>query len=61
MGNHNLGKSQNVCTCLLTWEEIVRLYRLTLSTPARNVQPHYNICPPDPVDVVVSAALLPPG
>jgi putative SOS response-associated peptidase YedK len=41
-------------TYLLTWEEIVRLYRLTLDTPARNVQARYNICPTTPVDVVIS-------
>jgi hypothetical protein len=57
MGNRNLGKSQNVRPLHLPSDlgRIVRLYRLTLDTPARNVQPHYNICPTDPVDVVVSA------
>jgi putative SOS response-associated peptidase YedK len=39
----------------VTWEEIVRLYRLTLDVPARNVQPRYNICPTTPVDVVLSS------
>ncbi len=38
----------------MTWEEIVRLYRITRDQPPRNVQPHYNICPTDPVDVVVA-------
>ena len=33
-----------------TWEELVRLYRLT-STPA-NIQPSYNVCPTDTVDTV---------
>jgi len=42
-------------TYKLTWEEIVRLYRLTLDTPARNIQPRYNICPTTPVDVVAAA------
>src|SRR5262245_14470408 len=37
----------------LTWPEIVRLYRLPLDLPARNTQARYNICPTDPVDVVV--------
>jgi len=34
-----------------TWEELHRLYRLR--QPARNVRPQYNICPTDPVDVVI--------
>jgi putative SOS response-associated peptidase YedK len=34
-----------------TWEELHRLYRLT--QPARNVRPQYNICPTDPVDVII--------
>src|SRR5262245_49447101 len=33
-----------------TWEELMRLYRLT-STPA-NIQPSYNVCPTDTVDTV---------
>jgi putative SOS response-associated peptidase YedK len=36
----------------LTWEEIVRLYRLTIQAPPHNLPPRYNICPADPVDVV---------
>jgi putative SOS response-associated peptidase YedK len=36
----------------LTWEEIVRLYRLTIQAPPHNLPPRYNICPTDPVDVV---------
>ena len=35
------------------WPEIVRLYRLPLDTPARNTEPRYNVCPTDPIDVVV--------
>jgi putative SOS response-associated peptidase YedK len=34
-----------------TWEELSRLYRLT--QPARNVRPQYNICPTDPIDVIM--------
>ena len=34
-----------------TWEKLHRLYRLT--QPARNLRPRYNICPTDPVDVIV--------
>ena len=41
-------------TARMTWEEIVRLYRITRDQPPRNVQPRYNVCPTDPVDVVVS-------
>ena len=37
----------------LTWPEIVKLYRLPLDLPARNTQARYNICPTDPVDVVI--------
>jgi putative SOS response-associated peptidase YedK len=36
----------------LTWEEIARLYRLTIKAPPHNLPPRYNICPTDPVDVV---------
>jgi putative SOS response-associated peptidase YedK len=41
-------------THLLTWAEIVRLYRLTLDQPARNIQQRFNVCPTTPVEVVVS-------
>jgi putative SOS response-associated peptidase YedK len=37
----------------LTWEELMRLYRLTLDQPARNTQARYNVCPTDPVDTVI--------
>ena len=37
----------------LTWEEIVRLYRLPPDARPRNVKARYNICPTDPVEVVV--------
>ena len=36
----------------LTWAEIVALYKLGLPAPPHNLQPRYNICPTDPVDVV---------
>lgn len=42
-------------TYTLTWEELVRLYRLTLDQPARNTQPRYNVCPTDPIDAIVAA------
>jgi len=40
-------------TYKLTWEELVRLYRLTLDQPPRNTQARYNVCPTDPIDTVV--------
>jgi putative SOS response-associated peptidase YedK len=40
-------------TYKLTWPEIVKLYRLSLDTPARNTQPRYNICPTTTIDTVV--------
>jgi putative SOS response-associated peptidase YedK len=40
-------------TYKLTWEEIVRLYRLTLDQPARNTQARYKVRPTDPVDTIV--------
>ena len=40
-------------TYTLTWEELVRLSRLTADQPARNTQARYNVCPTDPVDTVV--------
>jgi putative SOS response-associated peptidase YedK len=42
-------------TYKLTWAEIVKLYRLTLDQPARNTQPHYNICPTTTIDTIVSS------
>jgi putative SOS response-associated peptidase YedK len=38
-------------TQLYSWPELVALYRLTM--PPVNLQPSYNICPTDPVDVVL--------
>ena len=40
---------------LLTWEEIVALYRLTLDQPARNTQARYNVCPTTTIDTIVGA------
>jgi putative SOS response-associated peptidase YedK len=42
-------------TYKLTWAEIVKLYRLTLDQPARNMQPRYNICPTTTIDTIVSS------
>ena len=36
-------------SCKLTWDELVRLYRLTLDQPPRNTQARYNVCPTDPI------------
>jgi putative SOS response-associated peptidase YedK len=38
-------------TQLYSWPELVALYRLTM--PPVNLQPSYNVCPTDPVDVVL--------
>jgi putative SOS response-associated peptidase YedK len=40
-------------TYRLTWPEIVKMYRLTLDTLARNTQPRYNICPTTTIDTVI--------
>ena len=39
-------------TVKMTWAEIVAIYRLTLDRPPHNLQPRYNVCPTDPIDVV---------
>jgi putative SOS response-associated peptidase YedK len=36
-----------------TWQEIHALYRLTVPPAIPNMQPSYNVCPTDPVDVVL--------
>ena len=36
----------------LTWAEIVALYRLNLPAHPHNLQPKFNGCPADPIDVV---------
>lgn len=36
----------------MTWAEIVTLYKLTLDRPPHNLQPLFNVCPTDPIDVV---------
>jgi putative SOS response-associated peptidase YedK len=42
-------------TRLYTWSELVALYQLAMPATPSNLQPRYNVCPTDPVDVVVSA------
>ena len=39
-------------TVKMTWAEIVELYKLTLDRPPHNLQPRFNVCPTDPIDVV---------
>jgi putative SOS response-associated peptidase YedK len=34
-----------------TWDELVALYRLTM--PSVNTQPSYNVCPTDPIEVIL--------
>jgi putative SOS response-associated peptidase YedK len=41
-------------TYKLTWEEIVRLYRLTLDQPAQNTRARYNVCPTTTIDTIVA-------
>ena len=40
-------------TYKLTWEEIVRLYQLTLEQPPVNTQARFNVCPTTTIDTVV--------
>jgi putative SOS response-associated peptidase YedK len=35
-----------------TWEQLVALYRLTM--PPVNTQPSYNVCPTDPIDMILA-------
>jgi putative SOS response-associated peptidase YedK len=42
-------------TYLLTWEQIVRLYRLTLVQPARNTRARYNVCPTTTIDTITAS------
>ena len=41
-------------TYKLTWEEIVRLYRLTLDQAPVNTRARYNVCPTTTIDTIVS-------
>jgi putative SOS response-associated peptidase YedK len=44
-------------TYLLTWEQIVRLYRLTLDQPAQNTRARFNVCPTTTIDTICSSGL----
>jgi putative SOS response-associated peptidase YedK len=39
-------------TAKMTWADIVALYWLALHRPPHNLQPRYNVCPTDSIDVV---------
>jgi putative SOS response-associated peptidase YedK len=41
-------------TVKATWAELIALYRLRMAAPPHNLQPRYNVCPADPVDVVTA-------
>jgi putative SOS response-associated peptidase YedK len=41
-------------TYTLTWEEIVRLYRLTLDQPPQNTRARHNVCPTTTIDAIVA-------
>ena len=47
------GKMCGRSTYRLTWEEIVRLYQLTLGQPAQNTRARYNVCPTTTIDTIV--------
>jgi putative SOS response-associated peptidase YedK len=38
---------------MYTWEELIRLYRLTVPNAIPNLQPRYNVCPTTTIDAVV--------
>jgi putative SOS response-associated peptidase YedK len=38
---------------MYTWEELIRLYRLTVPNVISNLQPSYNVCPTTTIDAVV--------
>ncbi len=40
-------------THLYTWAQLHALYMLTIGTPPHNFEESYNVCPTDPVDVIV--------
>src|SRR5271154_883836 len=40
-------------TYKLTWEEIARLYRLTLDQPPQNTRARYNVCPTTTIEAIV--------
>ena len=38
---------------MYSWRELVELYKLSLQSPPSNLEPRFNICPTDTIDVVV--------
>jgi len=41
-------------TYQLTWEQIVRLYRLTMGPAPHNFRPRFNVCPTTTIDAIVA-------
>ena len=39
----------------MTWEEIARLYQLTLDQPAQNTRARYNVCPTTTIDTITES------
>jgi putative SOS response-associated peptidase YedK len=39
-------------TVKANWAELIALYRVALDRSPHNLQPRYNVCPTDPIDVV---------
>src|SRR5919197_2173708 len=40
-------------TRMYSWRELIELYKLGLQLPPSNLEPRFNICPTDTVDVIV--------
>jgi putative SOS response-associated peptidase YedK len=40
-------------TRMYSWRELVELYKLSLQSPPSNLEPRFNICPTDTIDVIV--------
>ena len=40
-------------TDMYTWEQLWRLYMLSVGFPQSNMQPNYNHCPPDPTNTIL--------
>jgi len=38
---------------MYSWRELVELYKLSLQQPPSNLEPRFNICPTDTIDVIV--------
>jgi putative SOS response-associated peptidase YedK len=40
-------------TRMYSWRELVELYKLGLQSPPSNLEPRFNICPTDTIDMIV--------